>query len=146
VCALTFEDIIWSADRQVPVQLKVAWGQGRVVQLTPEATAALTGWLPHHPDWPADGRSRGLPAETPLLLTLRPPKPAGQPMTEIGLFYQVMRHAQRAGMPAHLRYPNMLRHFWATQQVARGITPAELQAHGGWRDYRSAQAYFQRRP
>jgi hypothetical protein len=49
-------------------------------------------------------------------------------------------------MPAHLRYPNMLRHFWATQQVARGITPAELQARGGWRDYRSAQAYFQRRP
>jgi hypothetical protein len=67
-------------------------------------------------------------------------------MTEIGLFYQVLRHAQRAGMPAHLRYPNMLRHFWATQQVVGGITPAELQTRGGWRDPRSAQAYFQPPP
>jgi hypothetical protein len=67
-------------------------------------------------------------------------------MTEIGLFYQVLRHAQRAGMPAHLGYANMLRHFWATQQVAHGITAAQLQARGGWRDYRSAQAYFQRPP
>ena len=55
-----------------------------------------------------------------------------------------MRHSQRAGMPAQLRYPNMLRHYWATQQVARGITAAQLQARGGWRDPRSAQAYFQR--
>ena len=51
-------------------------------------------------------------------------------MTELGLFCQVMRHVQRAGMPAHLRYPNMLRHYWATQQVAGGITPAQLQARG----------------
>jgi hypothetical protein len=67
-------------------------------------------------------------------------------MTEIGLFYQVLRHAQRAGMPAHLRYPNMLHHYWATQQVVGGITPAQLQARGGRRDRRSAQAYFQRPP
>jgi hypothetical protein len=67
-------------------------------------------------------------------------------MTELGLLYQVQRHAERAGMPADLRYPNMLRHFWATQQVAHGITPAELQARGGWRDPVSAQAYFQRPP
>jgi site-specific recombinase XerD len=87
-----------------------------------------------------------LPAKAPLFVTLRPPTSAGQAMTEIGLFYQVLRHAQRAGMPAHLRYPNMLRHYWATQQVARGITPAQLQADGGWRDRRSAQAYFQRPP
>jgi integrase/recombinase XerD len=145
-CALKLGDIIWSGDGQVPVQLEVAWGQGRVVKLTPLAAAVLTGWLPHHPDWPADGRSRGLPAEAPLFVTLRPPKSAGQAMTELGLFYQVMRHAQRAGMPAHLRYPNMLRHYWATQQVAGGITPAQLQARGGWRDRRSALAYFQRPP
>ena len=71
-----------------------------------------------------------MPAEAPLFVTLRPPKSAGQAMTELGLFYQVMRHVQRAGMPAHLRYPNMLRHYWATQQVAGGITPAQLQARG----------------
>ena len=67
-------------------------------------------------------------------------------MTEIGLLYQVLRHAEWAGMPAHLCYPNTLRHYWATQQVAGGITPAELQARGGWRDRVSAQAYFQRPP
>jgi hypothetical protein len=49
-------------------------------------------------------------------------------------------------MPAQLRYPNMLRHYWATQQVVGGITPAQLQARGGWRDRRSALAYFQRPP
>jgi integrase/recombinase XerD len=145
VCALTLGDIIWHADSQEPVQLQVAWGEGRVVQLTPEATAALAGWLPHHPAWQPDREGWELPAEAPLFVTLKPPK-SGQAMTEIGLFYQVLRHAQRAGMPTHLRYPNMLRHYWATQQVARGITAAQLQAHGGWRDYRSVQAYFQRPP
>jgi integrase len=143
---LKLGDIIWSADGQVPVQLEVAWGKGRIVQLTAQATADLAGWLPHHPDWQADERSRGLPAEAPLFVTLRPPTSAGQAMTEIGLLYQVLRHAERAGMPAHLRYPNTLRHYWATQQVASGIAPAELQARGGWRDRVSAQAYFQRPP
>jgi integrase/recombinase XerD len=146
VCALKLGDIIWSGDSQVPVQLEVAWGKGRIVQLTAHTTAALTGWLPHHPDWPAGQRSRGLPASAPLFVTLRPRISAGQAMTEIGLLYQVLRHAQLAGMPAQLRHPNMLRHYWASEQVARGITPAQLQARGGWRDYRSAQAYYRRPP
>jgi len=38
----------------------------------------------------------------------------------------------------------VLRHHWATQEVSRGITVAQLQAGGGWRDRRSAQGYFQR--
>ena len=57
---------------------------------------------------------------------------------------RVLRLAQQAGIPAHLRYPSVLRHYWATEQVARGITPAQLQARGGWRDYHSAEAYFRR--
>jgi integrase/recombinase XerD len=147
VCALEVGDIFWRGDGHEPVELQVAWGQGRVVQLTRQASAALAGWLAHHPAGvPLEGRGRGLPARAPLFVTLRPPKSAGQAMTELGLLYQVLRHAQRAGMPAHLRNPNMLRHYWATQQVADGITPAELQARGGWRDYRSAHAYFQRPP
>ena len=73
------------------------------------------------------------------------PKTAGQAITE-QLLRQVLRHAQQAGISAQLRYPYVLRHYWVTQQVARGITPAELQARGGWRDCRSAQAYFQRPP
>jgi integrase/recombinase XerD len=144
VCALKLGDFIWHGDSQEPVQLQVAWGQGRAVQLTPQATAALAGWLPHHPEWQPDQRGWELPAEAPLFVRLRPPKSAGQAITEIGLLRQVLRHAQRAGIPAHLRYPYVLRHFWATQQVARGITAAQLQARGGWRDPRSAQAYFQR--
>jgi integrase len=145
VCALEVGDIFWGGDGQEPVELQVAWGQGRVVQLTRQASAALAGWLAHHPAGvPLEGRGRGLPARAPLFVTLRPPKSAGQAMTELGLLYQVLRHAQRAGIPAHLRNPNTLRHYWATQQVVRGITPVELQARGGWRDYRSAQAYFQR--
>jgi integrase len=146
LCALTFKDIIWSTDGQVPVQLKVAWGQGRVVQLTPQATAALAGWLPQHPDWQPDRSGRELPTEAPLFVALGPPKRAGQAITEAGLLRQVLRHAQQAGIPAQLRYPYVLRHFWASQQVARGITPAQLQARGGWRDPRSAQAYFQQPP
>jgi site-specific recombinase XerD len=110
----------------------------------PPATAALAGWLPQHPDWQPDGRDRELPAKTPLFVALGPPKPAQQALTEIGLLRQVLRHAQQAGIPAHLRYPYVLRHYWVTEQVARGITPAQLQARGGWRDRRSAQAYFQR--
>jgi site-specific recombinase XerD len=82
----------------------------------------------------------------PLFVALGPPKTAGQATAEQGLLRQVLQHAQQAGIPAHLRYPYVLRHYWATQQVARGITPAQLQARGGWRDYRSAQAYFQRPP
>jgi site-specific recombinase XerD len=143
---LKLGDIIWSADGQVPVELEVAWGKGRIVPLTAHATAALTGWLPHHPGWLSDQRSRGLPAEMPLFVDLEPPKTAGQAMTEQGLLRQILRHAQQAAIPAHLRYPYVLRHYWATQQVARGIRPAELQARGAWRDYRSAQAYFQRPP
>jgi integrase/transposase len=146
VCALTFGDIIWSADGQVPVQLEVAWGEGRVVPLTPQATAALAGWLPRHPDWPPDGRGRQLPAAAPLFVALGPLKAARRAITTDGLLRQVLRYAQQAGIPAQLRYPYVLRHFWAAQQVARGITPAELQARGGWRDPRSAQAYFQRPP
>ena len=67
-------------------------------------------------------------------------------MTEIGLLARILRLAQQAGIPAHLRYPYVLRHYWATRQVARGVTPAQLQARGGWRDYHSAQAYVQRPP
>ena len=82
----------------------------------------------------------------PLFVALGQPKTAGQAIAEQGLLRQVLRHAQQAGIPAHLRHRYVLRHYWATQQVARGITPAELQARGGWQDYRSAQAYFQRPP
>ncbi len=146
VCALKLGDIVWSADGQVPVQLEVAWGQGRVVQLTPQATAALAGWLPRHPDWQPDRRGWEVPAEAPLFVALVPSKSARQAITEIGLLRQVLRYAQQAGIPAHLRYPYVLRHYWATQQVVGGITPAQLQARGGWRDRRSAQAYFQRPP
>jgi integrase len=50
VCALKLGDIIWSGDGQVPAQLKVAWGKGRIVQLTVQAAAALAGWLLQHPN------------------------------------------------------------------------------------------------
>jgi integrase len=145
VCALTFGDIVWSADGQVPVQLRVAWGKGRVVQLTPETTSALADWLPSHPDWRSDG-GRGVSVETPLFVVLGSPKSAKQAIAEIGLLRQVLRHAEQAGIPARLRYPYVLRHYWATQEVSRGITVDQLQAQGGWRDRRSAQAYFQRPP
>jgi integrase/recombinase XerD len=141
VCALQLGDILWSDDGRAPDQLRVAWGEGRVVALTDQATAALAGWLPHHPDWQPARRGRKLPAAVPLFIALGPPRSARQAITDIGLLRQILRHAQQAGIPAHLRYPYVLRHFWATQQVARGITPAELQARGGWRDHRSAQAY-----
>jgi hypothetical protein len=36
----------------------------------------------------------------------------------------------------------VLRHYWATQQVAGVIPPAQLQARGGLQDLRSAEAYF----
>jgi integrase len=144
VCALKLGDIIWSDDGQVPVQLEVAWGQGRLVQLTAQATAALAGWLPCHPDWQPDGKGWELPAAAPLFLALGPPKPARRAITENALLTRVLRYAQQAGIPAHLRYPSVLRHFWATQQVVGGITPAQLQVRGGWRDRRSAQAYFRR--
>jgi integrase/recombinase XerD len=146
VCALQLGDILWSAAGRAPDQLRVAWGEGRVVRLTQQATAALVDWLARHPGWQPETRGWALPAEMPLFLALGQPKTAGQAITEDGLLRQVLRHAQQAGIPAHLRYPSGLRHFWATQQVARGITPAELQARGGWRDRRSAQAYFQRPP
>jgi integrase len=146
VCALKLGDISWHADSQKPVQLQVTWGQGRLVQLTPRAIAALAGWLAQHPGWQPDGRDRGLSAEAPLFVVLAPPRPASRAITETALLDRVLQYAQQAGIPAHLRYPSSLRHFWATQQVAHGITPAELQARGGWRDYRSPQAYFQRHP
>jgi integrase len=146
VCALKLEDFLWDADGRTPVQLRVAWGEGRVVQLTPQATADLAGWLPHHPDWPSDERSQLLPAGAPVFVALSPSRPGGQALTEADLRRRVLRHAQQAGIPRQLRYPYLLRHFWASQQVARGITPAELQARGGWRDPHSAQAYFQRSP
>jgi integrase/transposase len=141
VCALNLEDLSWDAGGRTPVQLRVAWGEGRVVQLTPEAMAALAGWLPHHPAWPPEGRSQELPA-APLFVALGSSRPVGRTLTKAGLLRQVLRHAEQAGIPRQLRYPYVLRHFWATRQVARGITEAELQARGGWRDPRSAQAYF----
>ena len=146
VCALKLGDIIWSGDRQEPLELKVAWGQGRLVQLTAQATAALASWLPYHPDWPPDGRGGELPAAAPLFLALGPPNPAGRAITETGLLIRVLRYAEQAGIPRQLRNPFTLRHFWAIQQVARGITPAELRVRGGWRDPRSPQAHFRRPP
>ena len=145
VCALTFGDIVWSSDGQVPTKLRVAWGMGRVVQLTPEAASALADWLSSHPDWGSD-RGQLLSAEGPLFVVLGPPKSDRQAIAETGLLRQVLRHAARAGIPAQLRYPYVLRHYWATQEVSRGITVDQLQAQGGWRDRRSAQAYFQRPP
>ena len=126
VCALQLGDLLSSGDGQAPVQLRVACGQGRVVLLTDQATAALVDGLARHPGRQPEGRPWELPAEMPLFVALGPPKTAGQPITEQGLLRQVLRHAQQAGIPAHLRYPYVLRHYWATQQVARGITPAQL--------------------
>jgi integrase len=146
VCALQLGDILWSGDGRAPDQLRVAWGDGRVVRLTQQATAALVDWLARHPGRQPEGRPWESPAEMPLFVALGQPKTAWQAITEDRLLRQVLRHAQQAGIPTHLRYPYVLRHYWATQQVARGITPAELQARGGWRDRRSAQAYFQRPP
>jgi integrase len=146
VCALQLGDILWSGDGRAPDQLRVAWGDGRVVRLTQQATAALVDWLARHPGRQPEGRPWKSPAEMPLFVALGQPKTAWQAITEDRLLRQVLRHAQQAGIPTHLRYPYVLRHYWATQQVARGMTPAELQARGGWRDRRSAQAYFQRPP
>jgi integrase len=146
VCALQLGEIRWSGDGRAPDQLRVAWGDGRVVRLTQQATAALVDWLARHPGRQPEGRPWKSPAEMPLFVALGQPKTAWQAITEDRLLRQVLRHAQQAGIPTHLRYPYVLRHYWATQQVARGITPAELQARGGWRDRRSAQAYFQRPP
>jgi integrase len=122
----------------------VAWGKGRIVQLTAQAAAALAGWLPQHPNWQPGGRGWEVPAEAPLFVALGSPKPFRRALTEVALETRVVRLGQQAGIPAHLRYTSTLRHFWATRQVAEGITPAQLQARGGWRDYRSAQVYFQR--
>jgi integrase len=144
VCALRLGDILWSADGRTPVRLRVAWGDGRVVRLTQQATAALVAWLARHPGYQPEGSRSRLPTAGPLFVALGQPKTAGQAITEDRLLRQVLRHAQRAGIPAHLRSTFVLRHFWATQQVARGITPAELQARGGWRDRQNVQAYFQR--
>ena len=72
-----------------------------------------------------------MPAEAPLFVVLGPPKPARQAIAETGLLRQVLRHAEQAGIPAHLRYPYVLRHYWATQEVSRGITVAQLQARVG---------------
>jgi integrase len=146
VCALWLSDILWSADGRAPVQLRVAWGEGRVVPLTDQAASALVDWLARHPGWQPEGRRWELPVEMPLFVALGQPKTAGPAITEDRLLRQVLRHAQQAGVPAHLSYPSMLRHYWASQQVARGITPAQLQARGGWRDRRNTQAYFQRPP
>ena len=145
VCALQLGDILWGVDGRAPVQLQVAWGQGRVVTLTDQATAAMVDWLARHPRWQPAPSRRNLSA-VPLFVALGSPRPAGQALTEAALLRQVLRHAQQAGIPTHLRYPYVLRHFWASQQVARGTTPAQLQARGGWRDRRSAQVYFQQPP
>jgi integrase/recombinase XerD len=146
VCALTLGDVIWSGDGQLPVLLEVAWGKGRLVQLTAQASAAVADWLPHHPAWQPDARGWELPAAAPLFVALGRPKPARRAVTEIALLTRVLRLAQQAGIPAHLRYPYVLRHYWATRQVVGGITPAQLQARGGWQDRRSAQAYFREPP
>jgi hypothetical protein len=52
-----------------------------------------------------------VPAAAPLFVALGQPKTAGQAITEDGLLRQIMRHAQQAGIPAHLRYPYVLRHY-----------------------------------
>jgi integrase/recombinase XerD len=146
VCVLRLGDLIWSADRASRVQLRVAWGEGRVVPLTDQAISTLVAWLARHPGWRPEGSRRAVPEEAPLFVALGQSKTARQAITEDGLLHQVLRHAEQAGIPTHLRYPYVLRHYWATQQVARGTTPAQLQARGGWRDRRSAQVYFQRPP
>ena len=59
---------------------------------------------------------------------LGPPNPACQAITEAGLVRQVLRHADLAGIPADLRYPAVLRHYWATQQVAGALAREVIDA------------------
>jgi len=95
VCALQLGDILWSAAGRAPDQLRVAWGEGRVVRLTQQATAALVDWLARHPGWQPETRRWALPAKMLLFLALGQPKTAGKAITEDGLLRQVLRHASR---------------------------------------------------
>jgi integrase len=140
VCALKFEDMIWRADGQVPVQLQVAWGKGRIVPLTPQATATLAGWLPHHPDWQPDERGRELSVEAPLFVTLGSPKPARQAIIETGLLRQVLAVRAAGRDPCASVLPLCAASLLGDPAGRPWDHAGELQVRGGWRDRRSAQA------
>jgi len=121
-------------------------GRARIVPLTAAADDAIEAWLVCHPaTQPIGGGRRRPPDHAPLFVLLGrgdQHEHRGQPLTVSALTDLVARHTLRAGIPAHLAHPHILRYYWAGQHASLGTTLHQLMELGGWKDARSVQPYL----
>jgi integrase len=129
--------------------LEIARDKGdrtRIAPLTAAADDAIEAWLTRHPAaQPIGGGRRRPPNHASLFVLLgRGDKHdrRGQPLTVGALIDLVARHARRAGIPAHLGHPHVLRHYWAVRHATLGTPLHQLMELGGWKDPCSVQPYL----
>ena len=120
-----------SADLEVG--LVTCFGKGRKERLVPLGSVARH-WVERYLDKVRPGLLRE-PAQTRLFLSQR-----GEPLSRMGLWGIVRRHAVTAGV-AEVLTPHVLRHSFATHLLERGADLRALQAMLGHADISTTQIY-----
>ena len=109
------------------------FGKGRKERLVPLGEVART-WIRRYVDETRGRLTKGKPAPT-LFVNHR-----GRPLSRMGLWGIVRRHAVRAGVESILT-PHVLRHSFASHLLERGADLRSLQAMLGHADISTTQIY-----
>jgi integrase/recombinase XerD len=146
---LLVQSLVRARDGGPNRSLEIAGDKGnrtRIVPLTAAADDAVEAWLTRHPAAQPIGGGRQRPPDHASLFVLLgrgdEHDRRGQPLTVGALIDLVARHARRAGIPAHLGHPHVLRHSWAARHATLGTPLHLLMELGGWKDPRSVQPYL----
>jgi len=116
-------------------------GRGRLVRLTRAADQALDRWLAVHPARLA--RTQLVAEDAPLVCTLgRGGRDAGRPLSADALERLVAHHARKAGLPAHLAHPHVLRRYCLTRLAELGTPIQRIARFAGHADIRVTQQYL----
>ena len=116
-------------------------GRGRLVRLTAAADQAVDRWLAVHPA--RLPRTQLVPDNAPLFTTLgRGDRDAGRLLSADALERLVAQHARRAGLPAHLTHPHVLRRYCLTRLAELGRPIQRIARFAGHADIRVTQQYL----
>lgn len=100
----------------------VPYGASTAIALSKYLRARARRYGPHHP-------AASHPA---LLISTRPGRGTDWRLTGEGIYVIIKTRAERAGL-GH-RWPHMLRHTWAHDMKAAGVSNEDLETLGGWKE------------